>query len=91
MRRITTLGRLPPGSEGIILSVGSPGQSEVQNSELIRRLLQMGLVEGEAFELAFDAPWSRDPIAVKVRGAIIALRRSEADLIQVQLNGEPGS
>ena len=85
------LGQLNPGETGIIISIGanrsSPTETELtaeRRSELTRRLLQIGFVEGATVEVSLQAPFSRDPIAVRVRGAQIALRRNEADLITVQ-------
>jgi ferrous iron transport protein A len=34
-------------------------------------------------ELVHQAPFGGDPVAVRVRGALIALRRNEANLIEV--------
>jgi ferrous iron transport protein A len=45
----------------------------------------MGLLEGAEVELVHEAPVSRDPIAVRARGTLIALRRSEANLVRVAL------
>ncbi|MCY3965168.1 MAG: metal-dependent transcriptional regulator [Acidobacteria bacterium] len=48
-----------------------------------RRLLDLGLLPGTLVEAKMASP-SGDPIAYRVRGAVIALRRSQADQIQVQ-------
>ena len=47
-----------------------------------RRLLDLGLVPGTAIEAELTSP-SGDPTAYRVRGALIALRREQADLIHV--------
>jgi ferrous iron transport protein A len=69
------LGELQKGQRGVIL--------KIQDSPISRRLLEMGLVEGCEVQLVHEAPISLDPIAVRARGAIIALRRNEANLIEV--------
>ncbi len=51
-----------------------------------RRLLDLGLVPGTWVEAELRSP-SGDPTAFRVRGALVALRREQADLIYV---AEPG-
>lgn len=81
------LGELKVGERGLIVSVGESGAI---GEDLTRRLLEIGLLEGSLVELVHEAPFGSDPIAVRVRGALIALRRSEANEIQVtQALGEP--
>jgi ferrous iron transport protein A len=46
--------------------------------ELERRLLELGFLEGAAIEVVHEGPVGRDPIAVRLNGTIIALRRREA-------------
>ena len=67
------------------MKVGQRGRiSRVDSSQAIsQRLLEIGLVEGADCEVIHEAPLSHDPIAVRVRGSIIALRRAEAALIEV--------
>ncbi len=77
--RKVRLGDLKKGEKGSIVEVGNIYSSQ----ELIKRLLQMGLLEGARVEVMHEAPFGGDPMAVKVRGSLIALRRSEADLIEV--------
>jgi Fe2+ transport system protein FeoA len=87
---LLSLGQMKPGETGTIVSVGNTpaalksDHSVERRAELTRRLMHMGFVEGATFEIALQAPFSRDPIAVRVRGALIALRRNEADLIRVK-------
>lgn len=73
------LGSLKPGVKGLIAQVGTEGSS----TRLIERLMEMGILEGSPFQLVHEAPWGGDPIAVRVRGALIALRRNEANSIEV--------
>jgi ferrous iron transport protein A len=57
---------------------------------LARRLLEMGILEGAPIEIIHEAPFSRDPIAVKARGTLIALRRQEANWIEVERDDAEG-
>lgn len=66
----------------------SPGQkalvSEVSTgSTLRRRLLELGLVEGTEVTCLRRSPWG-DPTAYRIRGAVIALRRSDSAGILVR-------
>ena len=74
-----TLGQLKVGESGKIVTV-------VGDGEVSRRLLEMGLLEGSTIELIHEAPFGGDPIAVRVRGAMIALRRAEANRVEVELS-----
>jgi DtxR family Mn-dependent transcriptional regulator len=47
-----------------------------------RRLLDLGVVPGTRVTAEFASPGG-DPIAYRIRGALIALRRVQAELIQV--------
>lgn len=78
------LGALSRGQKARIRSVGRGGAPEQQ--ELVGRLLAMGFLEGSWIELVHEAPFGGDPIAVRARGALIALRRNEANLIEVELS-----
>jgi len=79
--RTLKLGEMRKGEGGTITRVGTPGAFDL---ELVNRLLEMGLLEGSAVELVLEAPFGGDPVAVRVRGAMIALRRNEANQIEVQ-------
>ena len=72
------LSDLVRGERGIITRVGAEAVDE-----LTRRLLEMGLLERSSVELVHHAPFGGDPIVVRARGALIALRRSEARHIEV--------
>lgn len=74
------LGELRPGDRARIVAIESEGIA----AELAARLMEMGLLEGSAIELVHEAPFGGDPIAVRVRGALIALRRGEANQVWVE-------
>lgn len=54
-------------------------------SELERRLIELGFVEGAEVELLHEGLFGRDPIAVRVSETTVALRRREARAILVAL------
>ncbi len=74
------LGELTLGERGRVLRVDAG-----QDPELGLRLMQMGFVKGTEVELARQAPLYKDPIAVRVRGVLVAMRRSEANQVEVEL------
>jgi ferrous iron transport protein A len=51
--------------------------------EIERRLLEFGIVEGASVQILHEGPIGRDPIAVRVNGTTIALRRREAMAVMV--------
>ncbi|NVO14156.1 MAG: ferrous iron transport protein A [Rhodoplanes sp.] len=51
--------------------------------ELESRLVELGFVEGARVEILHEGAFGRDPIAVRVNDATIALRRREAMAILV--------
>lgn len=71
------------------LTVLEPGQvatlAAVNLDGLDRsRLVGLGLVPGSRIECAFPSPMG-DPVAYRVRGALIALRRQQAERILVRV------
>ena len=52
-------------------------------SEIESRLIELGFVEGAEIKILHEGPIGRDPIAVRINGATIALRRREAMAILV--------
>jgi ferrous iron transport protein A len=55
----------------------------LEPTELESRLIELGFVEGARVELLHEGTFGRDPIAVRVNDATIALRRREAMAILV--------
>jgi ferrous iron transport protein A len=78
------LGELRKGTKAVIVQVGNPDTP----SSLVNRLLEVGLIEGSTIEVLHEAPFGGDPIAVLVRGVRIALRRQEADIVEVIIREE---
>ncbi len=72
-----TLTELPVGQNARVTSVNG-------NSVIVHRLMEMGMIPGAAVEMVKTAPFG-DPIEVRVRGYSLAMRRNEADSIEVSV------
>ncbi|WP_333590357.1 FeoA family protein [Brevundimonas sp.] len=66
------------GDRGVIVQVGGRCHHQEHETELERRLLELGFVEGASVELLHEGLFGRDPIAMKVDDMRVALRRHEA-------------
>lgn len=73
----TSLDQIKAGQQAVIVALEHSG---VQR----RRLMDLGFVPGTQVEVALKNPLG-DPTAYLVRGAVIALRRVQAQHIQVAL------
>jgi ferrous iron transport protein A len=71
------------GDAGVIVRVGA-GHDDHHRSELERRLLEMGFVEGAHVRVLHEGFIGRDPIAVQLDDMRVALRRREARDILVR-------
>ena len=73
------LGLARPGFRGRVRKVAvTAGVEGLSATELERRLLEIGFLEGAAVEVLHEGPLGRDPIAVRLNGTRVALRRREA-------------
>jgi ferrous iron transport protein A len=80
-----TLGVAPVGFAGRILAVHvSADDHGLPAAELERRLIELGFVEGARIEILHQGLFGRDPIAVRINEATVALRRREAASIFVE-------
>lgn len=70
-----TLSSLAPGEAGVVASL-APACRGVER----RRLLDLGLVPGTRVVAEFPSPIG-DPVAYRIRGALIALRKQQTDAI----------
>ena len=71
-----TLADLEKGESRTVLSVR--GENLVT-----RRLMEMGLVPGVAVRMVKSAPFG-DPLEINVRGYSLALRRNEAESVELE-------
>ena len=70
-----TLTNVPIGSAARVVAVNG-------TNRISRRLMEMGVIPGVRLQVLKTAPFG-DPIEVRVRGYSLAMRRSEADAIEV--------
>ena len=83
-RPVSPLGHAPRGFRGRIEAiVVADGTSNLPVGELERRLSELGFTEGAAVEILHEGAFGRDPIAVRINDATVALRRREAMAILV--------
>ncbi len=76
------LGDLDPGESGEVvnLSLACRGLER-------RRMMDLGLLPGTMVSAELRSP-SLDPTAYRIRGAVIALRRDQANLVHIKRTGE---
>lgn len=72
-----TLNYLKLGEKAIIKELNNTGS-------IRRRLLDMGLTPGTKIECILISPF-KDPVAYKVRNAIIALRTEDSNKIEIEV------
>jgi ferrous iron transport protein A len=77
-----SLSALSPGASGVVVAVGT---ASAFMTPLERRLLELGFISGEQFEILAEARPGRDPFVVRVGDTTLALRRREAESIWVEL------
>jgi ferrous iron transport protein A len=83
MTKPITLGHAQRGFAGRITAIRPDGASVLSPAELESRLLEMGFVEGASVEILHEGAFGKDPIAVRVDNATVAIRRREAMAILV--------
>ena len=79
---VTTLLDLVPGHSARVVGISPACQGSQR-----RRLLDLGVVRGTTIGAVFRSA-AGDPVAYNVRGALIALRREQAEWIRVELSDE---
>ncbi len=73
-----SLADLAPGQAGRVIGIAPTLQGPQR-----RRLLDLGVVEGTEILAEFESA-AGDPVAYRIRGALIALRRSEAEHVRIE-------
>jgi ferrous iron transport protein A len=71
------LSQLNPGENGVVSKVTGGGS-------IHRRIIDMGIVPGTLLKVEKYAPLG-DPIEIKVKGFNLSLRKTEAEMIQVEV------
>ena len=75
----TTLSTLGRGDHCLV------GEITSEHAELKSRLYALGIIPGSKIEILRFAPLG-DPMQVKVGNSLISIRKSEAEVIEVELN-----
>lgn len=70
-----TLTNLPIGTSAKVVAVHG-------NNAITKRLMEMGVVPGVSLRIVKSAPFG-DPLEIRVRGYNLAMRKNEADAIEV--------
>ncbi len=73
--KIMTLANLEIGAVAKVKNVTG-------NSAVSRRLMEMGIIPGVSIKIIKTAPFG-DPIEIRVRGYNLAMRRNEAEAIEI--------
>jgi ferrous iron transport protein A len=83
------LATLHKGDRGVVrqvLEVDTGVVGDQDGASIGRRLVEIGFVPGEPFQI-IEAVWpGGDPIAVRVGSAVFALRRREAQAVLVEVD-----
>ena len=74
------LSEMKPREKGTIVRVGGVGAVR-------RRLLDMGVIAESEVEVERVAPLG-DPIAIKIKGYSLSLRKEEAANVEVEINNQ---
>jgi ferrous iron transport protein A len=75
--KIRTLTDIPAGGGARVTRVNGTGR-------ITKRLMEMGVVPGVVLKVIKAAPFG-DPIEVRLRGYSLAMRKNEADAIEVNV------
>jgi len=77
--RTLSLGDARKGYRGRVASIlPIAGTGRLAPEEMERRLIEMGFIEGVEVTVIHEGPFGRDPIAIRVGQATVALRRRDA-------------
>jgi len=76
----TTLDQLQPGVKARVISLANTGTER-------RRFMDLGILPGARIEVELHNPLG-DPTAYRTRGAVIALRREQANQIAITMEEE---
>ncbi|MBN1681057.1 MAG: ferrous iron transport protein A [Anaerolineae bacterium] len=71
----TTLADLQPGQSGVVTQLYSQGPER-------RRMMDLGIIPGTTVTVEMTSPLG-DPVAYRVRGALLALRQDQARLVSI--------
>lgn len=75
MEELIPLRVLNPGTTGIVRKIDT-------TDKLKRRFLDLGIVPNTKIKVLYESPF-KEPKAYLIRGAVIALRNEDAEIIKV--------
>ncbi|MEZ4636087.1 MAG: FeoA family protein [Caldilineaceae bacterium] len=78
-----SLDQLRPNEEARVVALSRACRGQER-----RRLMDLGILPGAAIEVEMNSPLG-DPTAYRVRDTLIALRREQARLIQIEKVAQP--
>lgn len=83
-----TLAALHKGACGTVTGVSEDGAvlGDETGATIVMRLIELGFVPGESFEIIAESLPGGDPIAVRIGGSCFALRRREAAAVMVSVS-----
>ena len=76
------LADLPNGARAIVTGLRA---ADGVDAAALRRLGELGFIDGEALQLLRRGPGGREPLAVMIGETMFALRALEAQCIEVQM------
>ena len=84
-----SLSSLRKGARGTVTNVREDTQTlgDEARSTVSRRLLELGFIPGEVFEVIGEVWPGGDPMAVRLGSTLFALRRREAGAVFVTVEG----
>ena len=82
--RTRGLDQLSKGEQAVVVSVEASAAFGTLDALVTRRLWELGFLAGTQISVVGFGLLSRDPIAVKIGGTKFALRRAEAQKVQVR-------
>jgi ferrous iron transport protein A len=82
-----SLADLHVGARGVVQGVIDDDSTlgEETGATIVMRLIEIGFVAGERFEIIAESRPSGDPLAVRIGGSCFALRRREAAAVLVSV------
>jgi ferrous iron transport protein A len=78
------LSDLPNGARGTVIGLCADGSPDPQ---MLHRLSELGFLPGEPVQLLRRGPGGREPLAVQIGETFFALRKVEAQCVEVSLDG----
>jgi ferrous iron transport protein A len=86
---VVPLATLHRGAQGTVATVRDDGVAlgDETGGTVVMRLIELGFVPGEPFEIVAESLPGGDPIAVRIGGSCFALRRREAASVMVSVTG----